>query len=71
MDNYKAASAFPVPMFVQHTEALLDEIDQMVIEIPSTSRYFLNPFGKDGIYLFPPLGHHLSFCFCRRLKWKT
>ncbi|KAI8549050.1 hypothetical protein RHMOL_Rhmol07G0321200 [Rhododendron molle] len=29
VDEYKAASDSPVPMFVQHTEAMLDEIDRM------------------------------------------
>uniref|UniRef100_A0A5B7A5A8 Putative cyclin n=1 Tax=Davidia involucrata TaxID=16924 RepID=A0A5B7A5A8_DAVIN len=29
VDDYKTASDFPVPMFVQHTEAMLDEIDRM------------------------------------------
>ncbi|KAL6995968.1 Cyclin-B2-4 [Sarracenia purpurea var. burkii] len=33
VDDYKAACAFPVPMFVQHTEALLDEIDRMEVEM--------------------------------------
>ncbi|KAG5542771.1 hypothetical protein RHGRI_015772 [Rhododendron griersonianum] len=37
VDDYKAASAFPVPMFVQHTEALLDEIDRMEVEMEDTS----------------------------------
>ncbi|KAH7850386.1 hypothetical protein Vadar_032143 [Vaccinium darrowii] len=32
VDDYKADTAFPVPSFVQHTEALLDEIDQMEVE---------------------------------------
>ncbi|XP_057468780.1 G2/mitotic-specific cyclin-2 [Actinidia eriantha] len=36
-DDYKAASAFPVPMFVQHTEALLDEIDRMEVEMEDIS----------------------------------
>lgn len=29
-DDYKMADDFPVPMFVQHTEAMLEEIDRMV-----------------------------------------
>ncbi|KAA8528826.1 hypothetical protein F0562_036181 [Nyssa sinensis] len=28
-DDYKTASEFPLPMFVQHTEAMLEEIDRM------------------------------------------
>ncbi|PSS31195.1 Cyclin-B2-4 like [Actinidia chinensis var. chinensis] len=36
-DDYKADCAFPVPMFVQHTEALLDEIDQMEVEMEDIS----------------------------------
>lgn len=34
VDEYKAASDSPVPMFVQHTEAMLDEIDRMVFGSP-------------------------------------
>lgn len=30
-EDYKADSAFPVPMFVQHTESILEENDQMVV----------------------------------------
>lgn len=28
--DYKMSTEFPAPMFVQHTEAMLEEIDRMV-----------------------------------------
>lgn len=31
VDDYKIDSDFPVPMFVQHTESILEEIDEMVV----------------------------------------
>ncbi|XP_052202281.1 G2/mitotic-specific cyclin-2 isoform X2 [Diospyros lotus] len=33
VDEYKTASDFSVPMFVQHTEAMLEEIDRMEVEM--------------------------------------
>ncbi|THG08186.1 hypothetical protein TEA_019012 [Camellia sinensis var. sinensis] len=37
VDDYKAAGDSPVPMFVQHTEAMLEEIDRMEVEMEDTT----------------------------------
>jgi cyclin B len=33
VEDYKSSNDFAVPMYVQHTEAMLEEIDRMVFEI--------------------------------------
>lgn len=35
VEDYNSSSDLPVPMFVQHTEAMLEEIDRMVFEYNS------------------------------------
>lgn len=46
-EDYKADDEFPVPMFVQHTQSILEEIDQMVVALTPHfySKYYVLNFG--------------------------
>ncbi|GMP63929.1 hypothetical protein CsSME_00025417 [Camellia sinensis var. sinensis] len=37
VDDYKVAGDSPIPMFVQHTEAMLEKIDRMEVEMEDTT----------------------------------
>ncbi|KAF5946935.1 hypothetical protein HYC85_017163 [Camellia sinensis] len=37
VDDYEVAGDSPIPMFVQHTEAMLEEIDRMEVEMEDTT----------------------------------
>ena len=58
---------FNEPMFVQHTEAMLDEIDRMVITNITFQKLIDGNNALSYIYT-----HIVLFCFCTRrvLKWK-
>ncbi len=69
VEEYEDASDGLVPMFVKHTEAMLDEIDRMVCAY-SNSHIFLLKW-IEGIFLAKQ--HHYNFTlnfYRKRLKWK-
>lgn len=65
--DYKPTTESTVPMFVQHTEAMLEEIDRMVFRHPPT--VLLLPFCFHEL-VSVSLAHGCFIFYRRRTKWR-